>query len=65
MRCRFHISPYGAGFNRQMDVVHYGIERKEDIGKLRKSKYVQSSIGYTYREIQEQLKEGRPTLFVC
>ena len=55
---------YGAGFNRQMDVVHYGIERKEDIGKLRKSKYVQSSIGYTYREIQEQLKEGRPTLFV-
>ena len=56
---------YGAGFNRQMDVVHYGIERKEDIGKLRKSKYVQSSIGYTYREIQEQLKEGRPTLFVC
>ncbi len=42
---------------------HIGIERKEDLYKLRGSKYVQSVLGDTYCRIKEELKKGRWVLF--
>lgn len=50
--------------NDYMYVKHDVIYEKEKIGKLRGSKYVQSDIGWTYREIQKILKEGKSCLFV-
>lgn len=44
-------------------VKHIKVETEEELEKLRGSKYVQSDIGYTYREAREALKIGRMVLF--
>lgn len=54
---------YGARFNDQWEVLHAKAETKEDISDFRRSKYVQSYIGSTYKEIETLLKEGRKVLF--
>lgn len=54
---------FGAEFNEDFSVSHNYIETKEDIYKLRGSKYVQSKIGDTYKLTKELLKQGRQVLF--
>ena len=54
---------FGAAFDSRFDVVHIGVEKKEDLVKLRGSKYVQSTIGDTYREAKKALDAGRTVLF--
>lgn len=44
-------------------VRHIGIETKEQLSLLRGSKYLQSTIGTTYREAKAFLDAGRPVLF--
>lgn len=54
---------YGARFNDQWEVQHAKAETKEELSAFRRSKYVQSYIGSTYKEIEKLLKEGRDVLF--
>lgn len=55
---------YGAGYDDNMIVRHFGINDEKDICKLRRSKYVQSDTGLCFREIEEKLKRGISVLFV-
>lgn len=53
----------GASWNG-LDLRHILIRRVEDIDKLRGTKYVQSRIGYIYKEIKTLLDEGKRVMFV-
>ncbi len=55
---------YGAAMTEDLRTVHRRAETKEELGPLRKSKYVQSDTGTVYREIRDLLKQGRSVLFV-
>lgn len=54
---------YGAAFDEDMMVKHIAVYRKEELGKLRSSKYVQSNIGHCYKEIRNFLRQKRKVLF--
>ncbi|MBQ8361084.1 MAG: Coenzyme F420 hydrogenase/dehydrogenase, beta subunit C-terminal domain [Bacteroidaceae bacterium] len=54
---------YGATIDDQLQVYHVGIDKLEDLGKLRGSKYIQSKIGNTYREAKDWLRKGRKVLY--
>ena len=54
---------FGAMFNDSFEVVHGFVEDREQLSKLRGSKYVQSRIGNSFREVEHFLKEGRKVLF--
>lgn len=54
---------FGAAFNDNFLVSHIKIERKEDLYKLRTSKYLQSNIGNTYKEAKELLESEKKVLF--
>jgi coenzyme F420-reducing hydrogenase beta subunit len=54
---------FGAGFDENFEVVHSYIKEKNDIGKYRGSKYVQSKIGDTYKQAESFLKSGKKVLF--
>lgn len=55
---------YGATINEKFEVKHIGVEGAEELSKLRGSKYVQSIIGDTYKEIRNHLRSNRKVLFV-
>lgn len=54
---------YGAAFDKSFMVHHICIEKKEDLFKLRGSKYLQSRIENTYMNAEEKLKSGRFVLY--
>lgn len=54
---------FGAAFNSKNIVEHIYIDNREDLYKLRTSKYVQSTIGNTYKEVKKFLDNGRYVLF--
>ncbi|MDY4079524.1 MAG: Coenzyme F420 hydrogenase/dehydrogenase, beta subunit C-terminal domain [Clostridium sp.] len=54
---------FGAAFNNKFLVHHVAIESMEDLKILQGSKYLQSEIGYTYKEAKKFLKQGRKVLF--
>jgi hypothetical protein len=54
---------FGARFDESWQVVHDYTETVEGLAAFRGSKYVQSTIGDTYREAREFLKQGRNVLF--
>ena len=54
---------YGAAFDDIFNVRHIKINKKEDLFKLRSSKYVQSIINETYEECKKDLNEGKKVLF--
>jgi len=54
---------FGAGFEIDFTVVHGYAQTKEELGKFRGSKYVQSKIGDAYKAAKEFLEQGRPVLF--
>lgn len=53
---------YGAAFNDLFKVEHQKATKEEELSKFRNSKYVQSDLNNTFKEIKEYLEEGR---FVC
>lgn len=53
----------GATMMEDYSVRHICVDSVADLTKLKKSKYVQSNIGYVYREVGKYLKEGRYVLF--
>ncbi len=54
---------FGAAFNSVLEVVHTAVDNVENIAKLRGSKYIQSTIGDTYKECKMYLESGRTVLF--
>jgi len=54
---------YGAAMSDDFTVAHCGIEKAEELSKLRGSKYVQSDTATCYAEVKRQVKEGRIVLF--
>lgn len=53
----------GAKFNGNFEVIHTCAETIEQLEEIRGSKYVQSSVGTTYQDVKEFLKEERKVLF--
>ena len=54
----------GAAYGKdQMSVEHIFVSNKADLDKLRRSKYIQSDVGFCYREILRFLKQKMPVLF--
>lgn len=54
----------GAQYAKDMSIEHVIIDNKEDLSKLRLSKYAQSRIGYVFTEIKNYLSQERRVLFV-
>lgn len=54
---------FGACFEDVSKVVHSYVEGVDKIAPFRKSKYVQSDIGLTFRECRGFLEEGRTVIF--
>lgn len=55
---------FGAAYDEQMKVFHQKVCCKEDLSKLRKSKYVQSYIGVALRQVKDCLLQGTKVMFV-
>lgn len=55
---------YGATIDEKFEVRHIGVESADELNKLRGSKYVQSIIGDTYKDIRNHLRSNRKVLFV-
>lgn len=54
---------FGAGFDDNWRVKHMSAENFDELENLRRSKYVQSQIGDTYKNIKKFLESGRKVLF--
>lgn len=54
---------YGASMCEDLKVRHLGVNKAEDIVMLQGSKYVQSFIGDTYKQVRKELSGGRIVLF--
>lgn len=65
-RCIIHQGGvvYGCAMMPNIEVKHIRVETIEDISKLKGSKYVQSTIGMVYKEVREDLRNGRKVLFI-
>lgn len=53
---------YGVGWENG-NVKHIRVEKKEDLKELRGSKYLPSSVGNSYKNVVEDLKNNRKVLF--
>lgn len=53
-----------AAYDDAMRVAHRMVHSVTELPLLRGSKYVQSSIGDTYRQVENRLREGSTVLFV-
>lgn len=54
---------YGAAFDENFDVAHISVSQPDQLWKLRGSKYVQSDIRLTYKNIKDDLSKGYLVLF--
>lgn len=54
---------FGACYNYLWEVEHVAVTKVEELDVLRGSKYVQSKIGGTFKEVEAYLKDGRDVLF--
>jgi coenzyme F420-reducing hydrogenase beta subunit len=54
---------YGAAFEETWRVTHQRVCNKEELEKLRMSKYVQSDMRGVYKLIKEELKQGNKVMF--
>ena len=54
---------FGAAFDQSWNVCHQYVERAVDLDKLRRSKYVQSDIGQSFKQAKEFLDQNRWVLF--
>ena len=53
---------FGAAFDKNFNVVHQSAKNKEDLEKFRNSKYVQSDLKNTFKEVKELLENN---ILVC
>lgn len=54
---------FGAAFNETFEVTHIKVDKEEDLNILRGSKYVQSNINTTFKQVKKYLDEDRMVLF--
>ena len=54
---------YGAAFDNEFSLKHIRVDNVNDLEKLRTSKYLQSTIGDTYKECKKDLDEGKYVLY--
>lgn len=54
---------YGASMCEDLKVRHIGVESTDEIIRLQGSKYLQSYLGNTYKEVRAHLRDGRKVLF--
>lgn len=54
---------FGASWDSDFSVHHINAENEEELSLLRKSKYLQSNIEYTFQSAKKQLDTGRYVLF--
>jgi len=54
---------YGASYLEGIEVCHIGVDNLQDIDYLRKSKYVQSNMKEVFKDVKEELGNGRIVLF--
>ncbi|WP_080804105.1 Coenzyme F420 hydrogenase/dehydrogenase, beta subunit C-terminal domain [Arabiibacter massiliensis] len=54
---------FGALYGSRCDVKHGAADDAEGLKGLRQSKYVQSDIGFAFREVKQRLDEGRMVAF--
>lgn len=55
---------YGCIQRNYRDIAHRRIDSYENLYLLKGSKYVQSNIGYIYRNVKNDLNEGKEVLFI-
>lgn len=53
----------GAAFDKNFRLSHILVDNKDDLAKLRGSKYVQSNIDFAYRDVKKALDDGKKVLF--
>ena len=56
-------SVYGAWMSQNFHLKHVEITTVDELSKLRGSKYVQSDLGDSFKNIKKELREGRKVLF--
>jgi len=61
--CDKNYAIFGASFDKDMIVKHTFVTDIKDIFKFRGSKYVQSDIGSSFKDVKNFLKEGKKILF--
>ena len=54
---------YGSAFNKEIVVEHIRIVNKEELNKLRGSKYVQSNTKHTFKEVKADLESHKMVLY--
>ena len=54
---------FGVAFDEDLSACHVKAETKEELRRIRGSKYLQSNTKNTYKEAKQALKDGRPVLF--
>lgn len=54
---------YGVAMSPELNAVHMRVESKEDISKIRGSKYLQSNAAAIYPSVKSDLRNGRHVLF--
>lgn len=54
---------YGCAWNEELYAQHIEIRNLEELGRIQKSKYVQSNTKETFSEVGEELKQGRTVLY--
>lgn len=54
---------FGAAFDENFDVKHIKVTDKNELYRLRTSKYVESYLGRTFEEVLKELKAGKKVLF--
>ena len=54
---------YGAAFDDSFNVCHIGVDNVVDLHRLSGSKYIQSSLGDSFKDIRMLLIEGKEVLF--
>lgn len=53
----------GAAWKKDFGVQHILIDDPEELSALLRSKYLQSEVGFVYRQVQNRLEAGLPVLF--
>lgn len=54
---------YGAAFDKNMELNHVRVDKTSELKQLQGSKYVQSNIGQTFKNIKRELCEGKEVYF--
>lgn len=54
---------YGCAFNKEFKAEHIRVDNKEDLNKLRGSKYVQSNTKNTFKQVKEDLQNNQLVLY--